>query len=142
MQNGNYGQLLQNLLQLSEQMATTPPSHVSANGTRRWKQNGLLHRDGDKPAYINLYGFRAWYKNGKLHRDGDKPAFMFNDGSLAWFRNGAEHRDNMDKPVSLDPSGWAQWNANDRRFRPGFITRFGESSVRFKFVMCALCPTF
>ena len=53
-----------------------------------WYQNGLIHRDGDKPAIINSNGDKYWYKNGKMHRDEDNPAIIFTNGEKKWYKNG------------------------------------------------------
>jgi len=34
-------------------------------GTKRWYQNGELHRDYDKPALIYPCGTKYWYQNGQ-----------------------------------------------------------------------------
>jgi hypothetical protein len=38
---------------------------INANGTKKWYQNDLLHRDNDQPAVIYANGAKEWYKNGK-----------------------------------------------------------------------------
>jgi hypothetical protein len=38
-----------------------------------------------------------WYQNGVLHRDGDRPAIIYGDGDKFWFIDGkqvkSEHHD-------------------------------------------------
>jgi len=86
---------------------------IDEKGTKRWYQNGQLHRDNDKPAVIySNNGKKEWYQNGKLHRnndlrvhsehvptpygDGDftSAAIIWSDGSQFWYKNGQLHRDN------------------------------------------------
>lgn len=57
-----------------------------------WYQNGLAHRDGDKPAYISPKGTLYWYQNAKTHRDGDLPAVIRWNGTLEWWQNNQLHR--------------------------------------------------
>jgi len=78
------------------------------NGTKVWYNNGEIHRDGDKPAFITYDGTKIWYKNGKIHRDGDKYAYINSDGYQAWYKNGKTHRDG-DKPAVIYANGTIQF---------------------------------
>ena len=77
------------------------------NGNLIWKQNGLLHRDGDKSAYIGCEGTSVWYQNGSIHRNGDKPAFIDADGTLQWRQNGQLHR--FGGPAVIYPNSKREW---------------------------------
>ena len=66
---------------------------VDVWGTQRWHQNGVLHRDGDRPAVIKVGGSKYWYQNGRLHRDGNRPAVIDNrTGSLFWYHDGFQYK--------------------------------------------------
>jgi len=55
-------------------------------GTKRWYQNGKLHRD-NAPAVIWASGDEYWYQNGTLYRY-DGPAVIFTDGTGYWYHHG------------------------------------------------------
>lgn len=73
-------------------------------------QNGLPHRDGDKPAWISRHGTLEWFQNGKLHRDGDKPARIDANGALTWCQNSQWHR--SCGPAEINPDGYLAWWIN------------------------------
>jgi len=58
---------------------------VIEEGTRRWYQNGFLHRE-DGPALEYVGGDRFWYQNGELHRE-DAPAIEYSNGAYSWHLN-------------------------------------------------------
>ena len=57
--------------------------HEKKIGSKRWYQNGELHRE-DGPAVIYADGSEAWYQNNKLHRIGGTLA----NGYKEWYQNG------------------------------------------------------
>lgn len=67
----------------------TPSLHIkyisgAEKGTelKEFHQNGLLHREDDKPAVIHTRNgtiVKKWYKNGELSRDGNKPHTVYYD---------------------------------------------------------------
>lgn len=59
---------------------------ILKDGTRQFRKNGVLHRDGDEPASENRFE-QQWWKNGKLHREGG-PAIIRADGTEEWYLNG------------------------------------------------------
>jgi hypothetical protein len=69
---------------------------TSANNTKQWFKNGVLHRDNDKPAFICEVNYGAekscWYIDGKLHRDNNKPAIVLCENNVItvkeWYING------------------------------------------------------
>jgi hypothetical protein len=62
---------------------------VDRRGTKRWYQNGLLHRlDGPAVEYAN--GSKAWCQNGEPHRL-DGPAVEWADGEKYWYIEGKEY---------------------------------------------------
>ena len=64
----------------------------------KWKLNGVVHREGDKPAVIYKNGTKEWRLFGKLHREGDKPAILRNNGNEEYYINGVRHR-NFGRPA-------------------------------------------
>ena len=78
---------------------------VDKDGTKRWLQNGNLHRL-DGPAAQWPDGKTKWYQNGKRHRL-DGPAVEWTDGTKIWYQNGELHR--IDGPAVEDPNGSAMW---------------------------------
>ena len=75
-----------------------------------WYQNGLAHRDSDKPACISPKGTLVWYQNGIIHRDGDLPAYIGADGRLEWWQNNQLHR--ICGPARIWPDGYLEWWIN------------------------------
>ena len=67
---------------------TTYTVQVNDDGTKRWYQNGNLHRT-DGPAEERADGTKQWYQNGNLHRT-DGPAVEWADGTKRWYLNGIE----------------------------------------------------
>jgi len=55
---------------------------------QEWYQDGLLHRDCDKPAIRAGY-YAVWYKKGKKHRDCDKP-FCISGNTALYIVDGKE----------------------------------------------------
>ena len=60
------------------------------NGTKEWRLNGKLHRDGG-PAIETSYGDKYWYLNGQPHRI-DGPAIEYSGDGKEWWLNGKRHR--------------------------------------------------
>jgi hypothetical protein len=57
-----------------------------------WFQDGVYHREGDKPAIRHDLGYAVWYKKGQKHRDNpDKPVMISGD-TATWIVNGEEVR--------------------------------------------------
>jgi hypothetical protein len=69
--------------------------YVDEHGNLFWYQDGLRHRDNDKPAIIGKNNSKFWYQNGLRHRDGNKPAIVFNSGKREWYKNGIKQRVNI-----------------------------------------------
>lgn len=75
----------------------------------KFHNEGVLHRDGDKPAEIKTYSdgeveSEKYWKNGLQHRDGDKPAQIIKRGDRTferWMQYGIAHRDG-DKPSYVE----------------------------------------
>jgi hypothetical protein len=94
---------------------------------KRWRKNGLLHRDGGEPAFIqeakrtdsltgavSMQVARHWYINGKRHREADEPAYEVDDERgthKAWYVNGKRHRDG-DAPAIEFARGGGEWWVN------------------------------
>ena len=89
---------------------------VDKEGTVRYRLDGKLHRENDKPAVECADGMRSWYCKGQLHRDNDKPAYEDVDGEKIWFYNGQRHREN-DKPAIEKADGTKMWYYNDAYHR-------------------------
>ena len=79
------------------------------DGNLFWMQNGLVHRDSDKPARIDRDG-SLWWENVLPHRDDDKPAWISKSGELGWFQNGQRHR--LHGPARIYPDGRLEWWIN------------------------------
>lgn len=76
-------------------------------GTTYYKdQDGLIHRDGDKPAVIHKNGTKEWYVRGKRHRVGG-PAVLYPNGTKVWCEDGERHRN--DGPAVEYPDGTCEW---------------------------------
>ncbi|MFT7880861.1 MAG: hypothetical protein ABXS91_10765 [Sulfurimonas sp.] len=84
-----------------------------ANGTRRWRLNGRLHRE-DGPAVIRPDGTREWWLDGRRHRK-DGPAVEYSDDHGAWYLNDKLHRE--DGPAIETPQGDRMWWLNGRLHR-------------------------
>ena len=87
-------------------------------GTKRWYNNGLLHRTGDKPAVVYLNGTKQWWVNGLKHRDGGLPAVVYLNGTKQWWVNGKLHRDG-DQHACIWSNGTKEWWVNGNRHRDG-----------------------
>ena len=59
---------------------------IDEQGTRRYRLNGLLHRQWG-PAVILENGTEIWYQRGERHRLGG-PAVTMNTGEQYWFLSG------------------------------------------------------
>jgi hypothetical protein len=86
------------------------PAWINTHRDLIWYQNGLQHRDNDKPAFIGADGRLEWQQNGWLHRDGDRPAVIYADGHLRWYQNNQLHR--TSGPAVIFPSGTLEWWQN------------------------------
>ncbi len=84
-----------------------------------WKQNGVTHRDRNRPAVIRDDGTKIWYNHGEKHRDGDLPAYINSDGTQEWYTHGSNNREH-DKPSYMDSRGARMWHKN------GFLHRLGD----------------
>jgi hypothetical protein len=63
-----------------------PSPKVYEDGTKKWHQNGKLHRE-DGPAIEWAGGTRTWFRDDKCHR-ADGPAIIYPDGRKEWWLNG------------------------------------------------------
>jgi hypothetical protein len=77
-----------------------------------WRQNGLLHRDEDKPAWIGTDGTLIWRQNDLVHRDEDKPAIIGADSTLGWWQNDQRHRSSG--PAVIRANGTLEWWQNGK----------------------------
>ena len=78
---------------------------------QEWYQNGLLHREGDKPSIRNGPSSAKWYKFGKLHRDNGKPA-LISGFEAFWFIDGESlHKDEKGRALSVHctPPPYHEW---------------------------------
>jgi hypothetical protein len=87
----------------------TLPAVIYPDGSKEWRKNGKMHRDGDLPAYVNKDGTMGWYRDGVLHREDDQPAFVKADGGRMWYVDGRLHR-NVDRPSIVYPDGRCEWH--------------------------------
>ena len=78
---------------------------VDSEGTKRWYQNGKLHRL-DGPSVEWAEGSKQWWVEGKLHRL-DGPAGEWADGTKEWYQNGKLHR--LDGPAVEWADGAKYW---------------------------------
>ena len=58
---------------------------IDRDGTKIWRLNGVLHRDGG-PALEFRNGTKEWWNHGKIHRIGG-PAIEHADGTKEWWFN-------------------------------------------------------
>jgi len=89
------------------------PYEVDIDGTKRWYQNNLLHRE-DGPAVEYTNGTKYWYQNNLLHRD-DGPAVEHASGTKCWYQNGVAHRE--DGPATEHANGDKHWYKNGELHR-------------------------
>lgn len=85
---------------------------IYPNGTRKWYQNGSLHRE-DRPAVEFFNGDKEWWVNGELHRE-DGPALKYHFIEK-WFKNGKLHR--VNGPAIKEKCGSEYWLINDKLHR-------------------------
>jgi hypothetical protein len=99
------------------------PAVESADGTRKWIKDGLLHRVDGPAIEWGFNGRREWYHKNKLHRL-DGPALEWPGVLSKWFMHGELHR--QDGPaVELVNNGEQQWYLNGKKHRvdgPAVIT--------------------
>jgi len=69
-----------------------------------WFQDGVYHREGDKPAVRHDPYHAAWYKKGKKHRDAPNKPVMFSEDTAWFIVDGEEVRTG---PVH--PAPYHQW---------------------------------
>jgi len=62
---------------------------ADSDGTKRWYQNGLIHRL-DGPAVEPVTGSKFWCQNGILHRL-DGPAVECANGHKQWWIEGKDY---------------------------------------------------
>jgi len=89
-------------------MENKPKMSSLPDGTKRWKLNGVLHRE-DGPAMEFVSGTKKWYINGLIHRE-NGPAVEQNDGISEWYKQGKRHR--IDGPAWISPIS-SEWWIND-----------------------------
>jgi hypothetical protein len=85
---------------------------ISETGTKRWYQNGQLHRE-DGPAIEFPDGLKLWYRNNKLHRT-DGPALENEFGDKRWYVNNKMHR--LDGPAAEYKDGYKEWWIQGREY--------------------------
>ena len=73
-------------------------------------EDGLKHRDFNRPAVEWNNGSKEWFVKGKRHRL-DGPAVEWSDGSKWWWVNDKLHR--LDGPAVEDSDGNKIWYIND-----------------------------
>ena len=90
---------------LSYDLKDIDPPTVVEHGIRKWKKDGVLHRDDDLPAVIYPDGTELYYINGQKHREGDKPAVIFPDGTESYYKHGIEYtpesKPSVQQPVQV-----------------------------------------
>lgn len=72
---------------------------VSDIGTKIYRRNGKLHREGG-PAYEWANGAKFWFFDGQRHRT-DGPAYEGVDGSVEWWFNNDRYDSPDEMPLSL-----------------------------------------
>lgn len=65
------------------QLLSFPPFYQS------WWENGVRHRNGDKPAIIGD-GYLAWWVHGEQHRSNHLPAVIHDNGILEYWEDDKE----------------------------------------------------
>jgi hypothetical protein len=88
---------------------------IDADGTKRWYQYGVLHRENG-PAVEYPGGTKYWYLNGKCHRT-DGPALIWVNADGSWdeyyFKNGKIHRTDGPAYTSVNADGsWEEFYHN------------------------------
>ena len=82
---------------------------IDSDGTKRWYNNDLLHRDNDLPAIIFPNGTQHWCINGELHRL-YKPAIIYADVRQEWFINGNNITEEVNDLIKEhDLPEWSEW---------------------------------
>ena len=100
-------------LEEKEQDTQQPQCHTDEYGNKRWRVNGLLHRE-DGPAIEYTNGNKSWYKNGKPYRK-DGPVVECGSGDKSWYKNDKLHR--VDGPAIEWVNGDKSWYENDKLHR-------------------------
>jgi hypothetical protein len=91
-------------------------TEIDSDGlTQYWVINGKVHREHG-PALIRSDGHREWCRHGKLHRDGDLPAGIAGNGDLCWFVDGLAHREG-DQPAFIGGDCSLGWWWRGRKHR-------------------------
>ena len=87
------------------------PAIEYTNGTKKWAINGVFHRE-DGPAIEYVNGDKQWWINGKLHRE-DGPAIEYADSGRGydWFINGKVII--LEQVIKYCPDGYGPWTASD-----------------------------
>lgn len=113
---------------LSEYDDGTHSEFISHSKGKIWRnEQGLIHRDDDKPAIIysdTEYGqvpSMYWYKNNLLFRDNDKPNTMFANGDNQWTINKKKSYNSTNIKNLL--SNVQLHRANDRPARVLFVNK-------------------
>ena len=80
------------------------PCYFFGSVRLEWFQEGVYHREGDKPAIRHDLGYAVWYKKGEKYRDNpDKPVMISGD-TASWIVDGKEVRS-----CSVIPPPYHQW---------------------------------
>ena len=84
-----------------------PPTNILEDGTREWRVDGLLHREG-APALIKPNGFKEWRIHGKLDRKDGPAREAPSSKSQWWYEDDVKHRE--DGPAYIGEGGlYSEW---------------------------------
>ena len=89
-------------------MENKPICEIDEYGIKRWKLNGVLHRE-DGPAIEFGDGSKFWFIDNKRHCE-DGPAVEYSDGEKQWYLNDKLHR--LDGPAVEYSDGTKLWWIN------------------------------
>ena len=102
---------------------------VSSVGNEAYAKNfagGGIHRVGG-PAQITDQG-RFYMQNGIHHREDDKPAIEWSNGSLMWFIKDKKHR--LGGPAVIGPDGEeSYWLNNQQYSKEEYFAQCGGDNV-------------
>jgi len=114
---------------MAQQTLEQPICEVYSDGTKRWFQNGKLHRI-DGPAIESPNGTKYWFQNDKRHRI-DGPAVERSNGEKHWFQNGERHR--IDGPAVEYSDGRKYWYIHGKQVTQQDIMK--QSSLILFFII-------
>jgi hypothetical protein len=96
----------------TSQLANKSEVLEQPDGTREWRLNGKLHREGG-PAIEFSDGMREWWLKGTRHRE-DGPAVEYGDGGRTWWVDNNLHRE--DGPAVELADGRREWWLDGHQF--------------------------